>query len=106
MEKRPELDGLDLIAFNDYQLLGTCRQSSGFGIGPISVLDMHKFFDRSGSPEECRELFIACWLAMDSEVIGFYSRKSKAEMEKSKPKGGPGKGGGRRQLSKSEYPEA
>lgn len=104
MEQRPTLDGLDLIAFNDFSLLSTCRQASGFGVAPISVLAMHEFFDRSEMPEDFRDLFIALWVAMDSEVMEFHGKRAKSEMERSKAKASKARGG-RQGMGRPEFSE-
>jgi hypothetical protein len=85
LENRPALDGLDLVAYQDFRLLETCRPMGSMGVSPISALTMHEFFDRfeSGAVgEEYRALFVGLWMAMDGATVSHYAKKFKADRKR------------------------
>lgn len=102
------LTGLEAVAFDDFQRLETHRPVGGMGgVGPIPVLAMYEYLERSQTPRSDWPLFIELWRAMDGETLSHHAEKMKASMPKSKHSAGSTKPtGGKRIIPKSEYPEA
>lgn len=76
LNSRPEIDASIHPLIEAFNHLSTSRSSNGYGLNPISILEIKSYIELGLSPYEPR-LFISLIQAMDNAFLEEYSEKQR-----------------------------